>query len=275
MSANPHADGGRTPGVRQPPPVRVAGQAAEETAESWERLSRPAPAGPAFAPSMVDRLPEPARRWLTHAIEPGTPLHRAAVLEMEGRIRLGGWLPLRAVQVHAPPDGYVWAARVRAGPLSISGYDRYDRTAGEMRWRLLGRLPLLTADGQDLDRSAAGRVALDAVFVPTAWLGPQVAWRDAGTDDSAIGEWTVDGHVGRCRITVDSQGALVSATMPRWARPRGLPWGEYPCGGILSDERHFDGIRIPTTMRVGYFPGEERWSKGEFLRATITAATFL
>jgi hypothetical protein len=74
---------------------------------------------------------------------------------------------------------------------------------------------------------------------------------------------------------VDPHGALTSATMPRWARARGVPWGEYPCGGIVSDEHDFDGIRVPTTMRVGHFPGEERWARGEFVRATITRATFL
>ncbi len=39
-----------------------------------------------------------------------------------------------------------------------------------MRWRL----PVVTATGPDHDRSAAGRVTLDALFIPTAWLGPHV-----------------------------------------------------------------------------------------------------
>lgn len=41
-----------------------------------------------------------------------------------------------------------------------------------------------------------------------------------------------------------------------------------------SGERDFGGIRITTTVRVGYFPAEQRWTTGEFLRATITGATF-
>lgn len=46
-------------------------------------------------------------RWLGHSTKSGLPLHRPVVLEMNGRIRLGSWLPFRAVQLHPPPDGYV------------------------------------------------------------------------------------------------------------------------------------------------------------------------
>lgn len=103
-------------------------------------------------------------RW--GRIVPGTPLARAVIVEMECHIHLGRWLPFRAVQLHAPPDGYVWAARARLGPLRISGFDRFADDTGEMRWRLLGHVSVVNATGPDLDRSAAGRVALDAMLVP-------------------------------------------------------------------------------------------------------------
>jgi hypothetical protein len=62
-----------------------------------------------FDPAMTRELPEPARRWLSHAIEPGTP---------------------------------------------VTGYDRLGSGAGEMRWRLLRLIPVLTAasPGRDYRR---------------------------------------------------------------------------------------------------------------------------
>ncbi len=114
---------------------------------------------------------------------------------MEGHIRLGRWLPFRAVQLHAPPDGYVWAARARLGPLRISGFDRFADDTGEMRWRLLGHVPVVNATGPDLDRSAAGRVALDAMLVPTAFLNPLVNWSDGPRLNSATAEWTVGARI--------------------------------------------------------------------------------
>jgi hypothetical protein len=152
--------------------TQVAGHAAAAAAGTWERLSRGQPDPGRFDPVMAAGLPEPACRWLTHAIVPGTPLARAVIVEMEGHIRLGRWLPFRAVQLHAPPDGYVWAARARLGPLRISGFHRFADGTGEMRWRLLGRIPVVNATGPDLGRSAAGRVALDAMLIPTAFLSP-------------------------------------------------------------------------------------------------------
>ena len=55
-------------------------------------------------------LPEPARRWLSHAIAPGTPLWGSVELTMHGQIKLGRWRPFTARQVLTPPDGYIWAA---------------------------------------------------------------------------------------------------------------------------------------------------------------------
>jgi hypothetical protein len=254
-------------------PTAVAGRAADPVRAIWERLARPAARG-WFDPSMTDGLPEPARRWLTRAIQPGTPLARAVVLDMRGQIRIRRWLPFRAVQLQAPADGYVWAARAALGPLHISGFDRYANGTGQMNWRLAGRVPVVRAAGPNVDRSAAGRVALDAVFVPTAFLGEQVTWRSGPDPDVAVAEWTVGNQVLPVELRVGPDGALRSVSMQRWGNPNGRPWASYPCGGTLDDERDFGGITLPTRLRAGYFFGTEEWATGEFFRATITDATF-
>src|SRR5439155_96324 len=55
--------------------------------------SAPASAG-TFSWQHTARLPEPARRFLEHAIAPDTPL--ASELRMHGEIKLGRWLPATA-----------------------------------------------------------------------------------------------------------------------------------------------------------------------------------
>ena len=42
-----------------------------------------------FDSAATGGLPEPARRWLSHAIAPGTPLWGRAELTMHGQIKLG------------------------------------------------------------------------------------------------------------------------------------------------------------------------------------------
>lgn len=43
----------------------------------------------------------------------------------------------------------------------------------------------------------------------------------------------------------------------------------------MEDEVDFNRIKLPITMRIGYFFGTDRWPQGEFFRATITNASFL
>jgi hypothetical protein len=256
------------------PLLKLIGRAGRPAEGAWERLDIDRVSEATFEPSLVADLPEPARRWLTHAIAPGTPLAQSVLLEMHGHIRIGCWLPFRAVQLHSPPNGYVWAARATFGPIPIIGYDRYADGDAEMHWRLFGRLPVVNASGPDLDRAAAGRAAIDALFVPTACLGPDVTWSEGSTSNSAIAEWRIGGHVLRPELTVAADGSLRSVTLPRWTQPKGEEWGDYPFGGLVEDEMDFDGIRIPTRVQVGYFFGTDRWAKGEFFRARITSARY-
>jgi hypothetical protein len=127
-----------------------------------------------FSEAEVDGLPEAVRRHLQSAIAPGTPLATSARLRMRGQLKLGGWLPFRAEQVLAPHHGFHWAARV-AGV--IGGFDHYLDGYGELRWTLLGLVPVVHAQGPDVARSAVGRAAGEAMWLPTALL-PRfgVAW---------------------------------------------------------------------------------------------------
>ncbi|WP_414637313.1 DUF6544 family protein [Actinophytocola sp.] len=51
-----------------------------------------------FDPARAAGLPEPARRWLSHAIAAGVPLLTSVELIMHGQIRLGGWRSFTATQ---------------------------------------------------------------------------------------------------------------------------------------------------------------------------------
>lgn len=48
-----------------------------------------------FDPALLDDLDEPVRRYLQHALTPGTRLSRGVRLEMCGHIKVGAWLRFR------------------------------------------------------------------------------------------------------------------------------------------------------------------------------------
>lgn len=164
--------------VSGPTTAAAIPRAARRVRHDWTRLSAPTEAPALFDPSMVEGLPEPARRYLTHAIAAGTPLRQSVQVSMLGQIKLRRWRPFTAVQVITAGRGYIWAARTRLPGMPVVGYDRLSAGTAEMRWRILDLVPVVTARGPDTARSAAGRLAFEIVMVPTGF--PTALWSAAG-----------------------------------------------------------------------------------------------
>jgi hypothetical protein len=252
-------------------PPRVP-SAARHVAREWQRLARTGPAPGRFDPAGLDGLPEPARRWLCHAIAPGTPLWQSAELSMTGRIKLRSWRPFTARQVLCPPAGFIWAARARVAGLPVTGYDRLCSGTAELRWRVLGLVPVLSAGGPDVARSAAGRLAGEGVLVPTSCL--HAAWTAGDDPDRATLTWTIDGSPESAELHVGHDGRLLAVTMDRWGNPDGASFARHRFGVTVDEETEFGGVTIPSVLRAGWWWGTDRADEGEFFRARITAATF-
>lgn len=225
-----------------------------------------------FDPAATRGLSEPARRWLSHAIAPGTPLWGSVELTMHGRIKLGRWRPFTARQVLAPPGGYLWAATARLAGLPVTGYDRLSSGAGEMRWRLLRLIPVLTAAGPDVTRSARGRMAGEIALIPTAFR--TAAWSRGEHPNTAVATWHLGDDTESAELRVKRSGMLAEIRVNRWGNPGGEPFGRYPFGVRVEAESRFGGIVIPSALRAGWWWGTERQQEGEFFRAEITGAVF-
>ena len=234
---------------------------------------------PRFDPAALAELPEVARRYLVHAIAPGTPLYPAVRLRMHGEIKLGAdWHPFSAEQVIRWGRGLIWRARAQMGPaflhLAIEGQDSYVDGEGAMRWKLAGLIPVMRAEGPDISRSAAGRLELESVLVPTVLVGDAVQWRP---DDAHHTRATlhVPEHDGEIELEIDDAGRILSAVADRWGNPDGGEHHLARFGVLLAEHRSFMGVTIPTRIRAGWHFGTERFrDEGEFFRAEIDEATF-
>lgn len=231
------------------------------------------PATVLFEPGMVDAFPAPAKRYLLHTIAPGTPLYNAVRLEMTGELQLKGvWSPFRATQVIVRDRGFVWKATVWSHHLPIVGHDRLVDGAGDMRWRLLGLFPVVSAHGPDIARSAAGRMHSEAIWLPSTLL--QASWEPG---DPTHAPFTVagQGHTTRVELTLGDNGALLGLGLNRWGAPEGAAFRELPFGGTASDDRTFSGVTLPTRYRVGWHYGADRFDRdGAFFRCTLSTATW-
>jgi hypothetical protein len=232
------------------------------------------PATRVFAPDQIAHLPEAARRYLEHAIAPGTPLASAARLRMHGEIKLKGWLPFTAEQVISWQRGMIWRATVRMHGLPITGFDRLLDGAGAMRWKLLGIVPVMAAAGPDITRSAVGRVEAESVWLPSVLCGEDVSWT-APEPSHPHARVTVQGETSELEFSVDGRGRLTSTKMPRWGNPEGAEFHAVDFGGVAEEEKTFGGYTIPSRLRIGWYFGTDRFEpEGEFFRVTVDEAVY-
>jgi hypothetical protein len=240
-----------------------------------QRLAVRGDAG-AFSDAEVERCDEPVRRYFRAAIAPGTPLARAARFRMRGSIRIADrWLPFRAHELLAPLHGYRWPATVAGG--LVRGSDAYVEGAGEMSWKLLGLVPVIRTSGPDVSRSAMGRAAAEAVWLPTSLLPRYgVDWR-AGDDRHLVADIPIAAERVSLQVTVDHDSHVVSAHLDRWSDPDGTgTFGWYPFGIEVAGSLTFPcGMTVPAEGTGGWFHETDRWDDGAFFRYSILDLTLV
>jgi hypothetical protein len=209
-----------------------------------------------FDPAATMGLPEPARRWLSHAIPPGTPLWSRAELTMHGQIKLGRWRPFTARQVLTPSGGYIWAATTRLAGLPVTGYDRLGSGSGEMHWRLLRLIPVLNESGSDVTRSAYGRLAGEIALTPTAYR--HATWSRGEYANTAVATWQFGDDTETAELRIARSGRLAEVRVNRWGNPGGAPFGRYPFGasgrGRIAVRRDHHPLGVPRGLVVGHRP---------------------
>ncbi len=236
--------------------------------------SAPAATGRVFHPEQIASLPPVARRYLEHAIAPGTRLASAVRLRMHGEIKLKRWLPFSAEQVIRSDGAMMWKATVRMFGLPIRGFDRLIDGEGAMHWKLFGLIPFMSASGADVTRSVTGRVAAESVWLPSAMCADDTSWapRDADHVQARI---TLARLVTEVDLGVADDGRLKSIALQRWGNPQGAEFHNAAFGGSADQERTFDGYTIPTRLRIGWYFGSVRFeSEGEFFRVSVDSAIF-
>ncbi|TVP76708.1 MAG: hypothetical protein EA352_05100 [Gemmatimonadales bacterium] len=238
----------------------------------WEELARPTPTPVPTWEGPPPGLPEPVRRYLELALDPGAPLLHAVELRMTGRIRLRAErppVPLEAIQILRPPEGFVWSARTTGGWLRIRGWDAWGRGLGGMRWRLFGRVPVVNTTGSDVTRSVAGRLAMEAALVPSILLPSRglVRW-EPDSERRARFSLVVGPEAVHTTLEVDSDGWPTRLSALRWRE------GGYQRFDVLTSGRLETGHgRLPARIVAGWRLGEP--DEERFFEVELTRARFL
>jgi len=225
-------------------------------------------------PPCVSPLPEAAARYLEHAIAPGTRLASSVRLRMHGQIKLKQWLPFTAEQVIHQRYGMIWKAAVRRSGMIIRGFDRLLNGKAAMKWKLFGLIPVMSASGPDIDRSAAGRLMAESVWLPSILCANNIIWT-ARDNLHPCARLVVGTEAQELSFSIDDEGRLQNLHLQRWGNPESREFHYVSFGGVVEEERAFGGYTIPTRLRVGWHFGTDRFeTEGEFFRVTIDDATY-
>lgn len=228
-----------------------------------------------FLPGQITSLPDVVRFYLEHSIAPETKLASAVWLRMHGEIKLQQrWFPFTAEQVINWERGMIWSARVRMYGMPVKGSDRIIDGEGAMRWKLFGLIPLVTATGSDVTRSAVGRIKAESVWLPSSLCSNDVSW-DVPDSSHLVAGLVAHGHEDSLQLTINDRGQLESVKLSRWGNPEGADFHYADFGGYVDEEGTFGGYTIPTRLRIGWFFGTEQFqSDGEFFRVTVDDASY-
>jgi uncharacterized protein DUF6920 len=227
-----------------------------------------------FSLDGLSHLPEAARRYLEHAIAPGTAIASAVRLQMHGEIKLKSWIPFKAQQVICWERGLIWSATAWMNGLPIVGSDRLIDGVGAMQWKLLGMFPVMIGSGSDITRSNVGRLQAESMWLPSVFCNDDVSWTTI--DSSHLhSSFVVQSERAELDFTIDQTGRLKTVKLQRLGNPEGAEFHYMDFGAIIDEEGTFCGYTIPKCLRVGWYFGTEQFeSEGEFFRATIDDAIY-
>jgi hypothetical protein len=236
-----------------------------------------------FDPQLLNNLPTVTRRYLESAISqdirngnaPHPQLASAVRLSMNGQIKLGKkWYPFKGEEALCWNRGMIWRATTWMQGLPIWGADRLIDGMGNMQWKILGLFTAIAASGEDITRSAVGRVQGESVWLPSVLCDPEILWTEL--DNSNVrADFTTLGEPATLILTVNELGTLQKVKLTRWGNPEGGDYHYVDFGIIVDKNDTFEGYTIPTQIRAGWFFNSDRFeSEGEFFRCAITKAIY-
>ncbi len=199
------------------------------------------------------------RRYLGRAIASGAGGAPGVRVAMHGRIKLGPWVPFTAT-LETDGSRLRWRAELGPGPLTLlSVTDSYAGGHGSQRFDLAGRIALKTVEGADVDRSAAGRTALEAIFAPISLLpGPGLGW-SAASDSEIIFTRDLAPERTAVHLRIDDEGLLEEVWALRWGKAGRGQHAYIPMGSVIHRSETFGALTVPVEFRAGWWFGTPRF----------------
>ena len=230
--------------------------------------------GERFIVDSVDGLPEPAARYLRHALAPEAPLAGTVEVSLRGSLRVAAddWVPFEARQRICAERGFIWEARIGVLPrLFVEGADWLFGDEAGIEYALEDWWPVVGQQGPDTARSALGRLMLELVWLPMALTPQRGAHWTRGDQDRAV--VTPSGSKTPMTVTVGDDGRLLEASI---VRRRVSPGGETSVaayGVSVEQEERWGEYIVPVRLTAAWGIGTD--DRQDFMRISVDDLSWL
>ncbi|MFU8896778.1 MAG: DUF6544 family protein [Gammaproteobacteria bacterium] len=224
--------------------------------------------GERFIDASVDALPAPAARYLRRALAPGAPLARSADIRMSGSLRVApdDWVPFAARQRLCPERGFIWEARIAAlRRLGVSGADWLFGDDAGVEYALADWWSIVARHGPEAALSAAGRMAIELVWMPAA-LTPQRGARWVRGDAERAVVTPAGGKVPLTLVVAEDGRLREASAMRRRVGPDdGTSISSF--GVSIEKEGRWGDFRVPERLVTAWGIGTD--DRMDFMRLTV------
>lgn len=202
---------------------------------------------------MLQKLPSPVARYLTYSRVVGKPIPQIVRLRQTGRIKQSpdaSWMNFEADEYYAiHPPSFLWKASLPSYKIPfVFGLDRYNDAKGKMTINMLSLIPIVDAQGDEIDQGAMMRYLNEMMWFPAAFLGENISWKEID-DSSAEVTLTNSGKKATATLHFDAEGKLINFVAKRYMTV-GKNYQLETWSTPLSEYGEFEGIRLPIKGRA-------------------------
>jgi hypothetical protein len=169
--------------------------------------------GETVSDSMLHHLPLPMQNYLRMAGVVGQPFIQNARIRQECRIKMtpdqSDWSSANALQyVSVDQSSFIWKVRMNMYPLiDITGRDMLLNGKGSMQIKILSLLPVVNAEGNQIDEGTLQRYMCETVWYPTAFLRPEFNW-EAIDSLTVSAQYHLNGLKAKATFYFDREGKI-------------------------------------------------------------------
>ncbi len=216
---------------------------------------------------IVATLPRPVQQYLEHVIKDGTEQIRFATVHQSGEWRAlsqpeWGKLKAKAHYTGTHP-GLVWHAMIKSSPFMWTDAQLlYNDGKGSGFVKYLGMVTLFDPQGPEVGTALLSRILMEAVWFPTSLI-PSGSMRWEAVDAHSARAVLMDhGQNITATFYFNERNEVERVVTRDKYRDAETAYEREQCTMYCSDYKEFQGIKIPTTVRIEWNLEEDDFEYG-------------